>query len=107
MDGTQTVAPTLAPAAAAFDAVAEAFDERFGPWLSVAAQRRAVRAALRDAFPPGARVIEIGGGTGEDALWLSAHGRQVLLTDVSPLMVRVAAAKFAGHPGGQAEICAA
>ena len=103
MDGT----PTLAPAAAAFDAIAEAFDERFGPWLSVAAQRRAVRSALRNAFPPGARVIEIGGGTGEDALWLMARGRQVLLTDVSPLMVRLAAAKFAAHPGAQAEICAA
>src|SRR5271154_1918672 len=99
MDRTQSIAPALAPAAAAFDAIAERFDERFGPWLSVAAQRRAVRSALRDAFPPGARVIEIGGGTGEDALWLMARGRQVLLTDVSPLMVRLAAAKFAPHPG--------
>jgi SAM-dependent methyltransferase len=103
MEGTQP----LAPAAAAFDAIAERFDERFGPWLSVAAQRRAVRAALQAAFPPGARVLEIGGGTGEDALWLAARGRQVLMTDVSPLMVRLAAAKFAGCRGAQAEICAA
>jgi SAM-dependent methyltransferase len=103
MEGTHS----LAPAAAAFDAIAERFDERFGPWLSVAAQRRAVRTALREAFAPGARVIEIGGGTGEDALWLVARGRQVLLTDVSPLMVRLAAAKFADCAGAQAEICAA
>jgi SAM-dependent methyltransferase len=95
------------PAAAAFDAIAERFDERFGPWLSVAAQRRAVRCALAQAFPPGARLIEIGGGTGEDALWLMERGRHVFLTDASPRMVRTAAAKFAGRPGAQAETRAA
>jgi ubiquinone/menaquinone biosynthesis C-methylase UbiE len=94
-------------AARAFDAIAERFDERFTPWLSVAAQRRAVRGALEEAFPPGARLLEIGGGTGEDALWLLQRGRQVLLTDASPLMVRIAGAKFAGLSGGSAEVCAA
>jgi ubiquinone/menaquinone biosynthesis C-methylase UbiE len=103
------MASAKAPSAAAeaFDAIAERFDERFSPWLSVAAQRRAVRRALEQAFPPGARLIEIGGGTGEDALWLLEHGRQVLLTDASPLMARIAAAKFADRPGAEAEICAA
>jgi SAM-dependent methyltransferase len=95
------------PAAEAFDAIAERFDERFGPWRSVAAQRRAVRWALAQAFPPGARLIEIGGGTGEDALWLLQRGRRVLLTDASPLMVRIAAAKFADLPGAATEVCAA
>jgi SAM-dependent methyltransferase len=98
---------TPTAAAQAFDAIAERFDERFTPWLSVAAQRRAVRAALTKAFLPGVRLLEIGGGTGEDALWLLQRGRQVLLTDASPLMVRIAAAKFAGLPGGAAEVCAA
>jgi SAM-dependent methyltransferase len=95
--GTLTVsaaAPTISPAARAFDAVAPRFDERFGTWLSVAAQRRVVRAALLGAFPPGARVVEIGGGTGEDASWLVRRGRTVLLTDASPTMVRLAAAKL-------------
>ena len=92
---TQLAAQTpLPPAAEAFDAIAEAFDDRFGSWLSVAAQRRAVRAELLAAFPNGARVLEIGGGTGEDASWLIHHGRDVLLTDPSPTMVRVAAAKL-------------
>ncbi|HEV7586764.1 MAG TPA: hypothetical protein VGO40_01445, partial [Longimicrobium sp.] len=72
--------PTLPPAAAAFDAVAPAFDERFGAWLSVAAQRRAVRRELLRAFPAGASVLELGGGTGEDAAWLADQGRRVLLT---------------------------
>lgn len=86
----------LTPAAHAFDAVADSFDERYGAWRSVAAQRRAVRAALLRAFPPGANILEIGGGTGEDARWLIERGRDVLLTDASPAMVRVAGAKLRG-----------
>lgn len=85
----------LSPAAEAFDAIAETFDSRFSPWQSVAAQRRAVRAELLAAFPSGARVLEIGGGTAEDASWLMRHGRDVLLTDPSPTMVRIAASKLA------------
>lgn len=94
-------------AARAFDTVAEAFDERFGAWESVAAQRRAVRNELLRAFPPGASVLEIGGGTGEDALWLANAGRRVLLTDIAPGMVRQARAKFAGLPELRAELAAA
>jgi SAM-dependent methyltransferase len=103
------VAPAqgLSAAAQAFDAVAERFDERFTPWLSVAAQRRAVRAALERSFPPGARLLEIGGGAGADALWLAERGRQVLMTDASPNMVRIASAKFSGRPDVQAQVCAA
>jgi SAM-dependent methyltransferase len=98
---------SLPPAALAFDVVAERFDERFGAWLSVAAQRRAVRSALAAAFPPGARVLEVGGGTGEDALWLARQGREVLLTDASPAMVRVASAKLAAEPRARAEVAPA
>lgn len=89
-----TAVPTLSPAAQAFDAVAERFDARYGAWLSVAAQRRAVRTELARTFPRGARVIELGGGTGEDAGWLMERGREVLLTDVSPSMVRIATEKL-------------
>ena len=84
----------LPAAAAAFDGIAEQFDERFGPWLSVAAQRRAVRRELLRIFPEGSHLLEIGGGTGEDAAWLSARGRSVRLTDASPAMVRVASRKL-------------
>ena len=87
---------SLPPAAAAFDAVAERFDARYGAWMSVASQRRAVRAALIEAFAPGAQLLEIGGGTGEDAAWLAGQGRTVLLTDVSPAMVRLATEKLRG-----------
>ena len=90
-----SVAPSsLPPAAAAFDAIAERFDGRYGAWLSVAAQRRAVRAALVSRFPAGAHLLDVGGGTGEDAEYLIRAGRHVLLTDVSPSMVRIAETKL-------------
>ncbi len=95
---------TLPAAARAFDAVAESFDQRYGGWRSVAAQRRAVRSALLVAFPRGARVLEIGGGTGEDAVWLAQHGRDVFLTDASPAMVRVAQGKLCFERGSRAAV---
>jgi SAM-dependent methyltransferase len=97
----------LASAARAFDAIAERFDERFSPWLSVAAQRRAVRACLAEAFPRPSRLLEVGGGTGDDALWMAERGHDVLMTDVSPRMVAVAARKFAGRGRLAARCCGA
>lgn len=97
----------LPPAAFAFDSIADIYDSRFTPWLSVAAQRRAVRRALLRSFPPGAQLLEVGGGTGDDALWLAGQGRRVLMTDASPSMVRVASDKFAGHADVRAEAAAA
>jgi SAM-dependent methyltransferase len=95
----------LRPAALAFDAVASAFDSRFGAWSSVAAQRRAVRAALLQRFPIGGRVLEVGGGTGEDAAFLAERGFDVLLTDPSPGMVKFATEKLTPL-GASAEIVA-
>jgi ubiquinone/menaquinone biosynthesis C-methylase UbiE len=97
----------LPPAAFAFDSIADIYDSRFTPWLSVTAQRRAVRRALLKAFPTGANLLEVGGGTGDDALWLAGQGRHVLMTDASPSMVRVASEKFGGHPDARAEVAAA
>lgn len=93
--------------AAAFDSAADTFDDRFGAWESVSAQRTAVRAALLHAFPAGARLLELGGGTGADALWLAARGRDTLHTDPSPRMVRVARAKLAGRTRDEPRLLAA
>ena len=92
----------LPAAAEAFDSIASDFDRRFSGWRSVEAQRRAVRAELIHAFPSGSRLIEVGGGTGDDALWLAAQGREVLLTDASPAMVAAASSK-----GVRAKVAAA
>src|ERR1700733_5474825 len=103
--------PSSNPAALAFDAIAPQFDQRFGPWASVAAQRRAVRAALLREFPSGGKILELGGGTGEDAAFLAAMGFQVLLTDPSPTMVSIALKKLvspeSSAPESSAEILAA
>jgi SAM-dependent methyltransferase len=93
-------------AALAFDAIAPDFDARFGGWASVAAQRRAVRAALLREFPVGGRIFEVGGGTGEDAAFLASYGFNVLLTDSSPAMVSLARTKLA-RLRGHAEVVAA
>ena len=97
--------PSLRPAALAFDAIAPAFDTRFGSWGSVAAQRRAVRDALLRAFPQGGNILEVGGGTGEDARFLADRGFELLLTDPSPAMVEKANAKLAPL-GARAEVAA-
>lgn len=81
----------------AFDSIAADFDDRFGCWRSVEAQRRAIRRSLVEAFPVGARLIEIGAGTGTDAVWLAERGREVLATDASPAMVAQAAVKSGGR----------
>jgi SAM-dependent methyltransferase len=86
--------PALGPAAQAFDAVASQFDARFGEWKSVSAQRRAVRQALLATFPSGGSILELGGGTGEDAAWLAERGFKVCLTDAAPGMVRLARSKL-------------
>ena len=87
------IAP-LQPAAAAFEAIAPSFDSRFGAWRSVAAQRRAVRSVLLREFPTGGSIFEIGGGTGEDAAFLAAHGYRIYMTDPSPAMVSIAGSKL-------------
>ncbi len=90
-----TMTPPLRPAALAFDAIAPVFDSRFSIWRSVAAQRRAVRAALLRAFPTRGHILELGGGTGEDAVFLADLKFDVLLTDPSPGMVANAKEKLA------------
>jgi SAM-dependent methyltransferase len=97
--------PSLRPAALAFDAIAPVFDARFGSWRSVAAQRRAVRGELLRVFPKGGHILEVGGGTGEDARFLAEGGFHLLLTDPSPAMVAEAKAKLAPL-GGRAEVAA-
>jgi SAM-dependent methyltransferase len=104
-ESAYTMMPPLRPAALAFDAVAPTFDSRFGTWHSVAAQRRAVRAALLRVFPAGGHILELGGGTGEDATFLAERGFDMLLTDPSPAMVALAKAKLAPL-GARAEIAA-
>jgi SAM-dependent methyltransferase len=96
---------SMRPSAQAFDAIAPAFDQRFSAWCSVSVQRRAVRAALMQEFPEHGHILELGGGTGEDAVFLAESGFDMLLTDPSPTMVELARAKLS-HFGAKAEMVA-
>jgi len=106
MSVDQSQVAALRPAAGAFDAIAGIFDARFAPWQSVAAQRRAMRRSLTQNFAPHSHILELGGGTGDDAAWLAAQGHDVVLTDASPAMVGMAREKLAPL-GASAEVVAA
>jgi SAM-dependent methyltransferase len=89
---------------ARFDQEAKTYDVRYGPpsgsrpgnplvsWL-----RDEHLALLRSLVAPGGLVLDIGCGTGEEALRLAQEGYSVLGIDVSPGMVWQAQAKLAGY----------
>ncbi|HET7034462.1 MAG TPA: methyltransferase domain-containing protein [Thermomicrobiaceae bacterium] len=77
----------------AFDGVAGRYDADFsrqqlGRWL-----RAAVWRVLGDAVAPGQQALDLGCGTGEDALWLAGRGVQVTALDASAGMLAVAREK--------------
>lgn len=78
---------------APFDVAAETYDAQFsgtrlGRWL-----REAVWSCLEASFWPGDDVLELGCGTGEDAVWLASQGVRVVATDASWAMLAVAQGK--------------
>ena len=82
---------------APFDTVAAEYDAAFtdhvlGRWL-----RGAVWKHLDAAFQPGDRVLELGCGTGEDALHLAQRGVHVHATDAAETMVHLADQKALLH----------
>lgn len=71
----------------AFDAIAPCYDAHFtdhrlGRWL-----REAVREHMRATFPAGQHVLDLGCGTGEDAVWLAGRGVRVTAVDASTSML--------------------
>ena len=77
--------------AQAFDVIAPGYDAAYGPQANrVMAWMRAENLALLEAtFAVGAHLLEIGCGTGEEAIHLAGHGRTVLATDISPARVAI------------------
>ena len=55
--------------------------------------RNASVAHLLEMYPPGSRVLEIGCGTGDEALALAQRGVDVVAIDPAPEMVRIATEK--------------
>lgn len=84
--------------ALAYDAIAAGYDAQVAgdAWM-----RRALHAHYLRAFRPGDRVLDVGCGTGIDALALAAHSISVVAIDFSPQMIAQlranAAASHVGH----------
>ena len=79
----------------AFDAVARRYDALYGPEGNAVMEwmRRESLALLKATFPRGSSLLEIGCGSGEEAIALAEAGRRVLATDLSPEMAMLAKAK--------------
>jgi len=73
----------------AFDGIADSYDEIFTRTLVGRAQREVVWQALRSAFHPGDRILELNCGTGEDAFFLARGGISVVACDASARMVDI------------------
>lgn len=78
------------PPSGTFDAVADRYDARFTHHPVGRAVRAAVWRHLDTAFGPGARVADLGCGTGADAVHLARRGADVTAIDASPAMLAVA-----------------
>ena len=78
---------TLNASAAAFDNVADRYDVESTDILLSRWFRSIVWAQMAQRFPAGSHVLELGCGTGEDAVWNAQRGLRVTATDASPAML--------------------
>jgi len=74
----------------AFDAIAAEYDEIVAPNAALQAIRDRTRAAVVDRVPPGSRLLDLGCGSGLDAVWFAGRGYHVVALDWSAAMVREA-----------------
>ncbi len=84
---------SVGASADAFDHIGARYDEEYTNTELSWWFRRRVWDRLGVMFKPGDRVIELGCGTGEDALWLAKRGVHVLAGDGSPAMIAETARK--------------
>lgn len=82
------VARQLADTQRAFDSVATAYDGPLGNNPLVQRLRARTLAAVTRTVPPGTALLDLGCGTGLDAVWLGQRGYRVTAIDWSPQMVR-------------------
>jgi ubiquinone/menaquinone biosynthesis C-methylase UbiE len=77
----------------AFDQAAGTYDAAYKTNPVMAWMRQRSLAVLQATFAPGSRLLEIGCGTGDEALTLSRAGYQIVATDISTAMIEAAQIK--------------
>ncbi|MCP5109293.1 MAG: methyltransferase domain-containing protein, partial [bacterium] len=50
---------------------------------------------IANRLPPQSRVLDVGGGTGRNSLWLAERGHTVTIADISPRALELAGAAAA------------
>src|SRR5207244_5164801 len=76
-----------------YDLIASSYDDVEGRnEISETVRRYSIDAALK-VFRPGSRILELGCGTGRDAVALAQRGIRVDATDVSPAMIAATRAR--------------
>lgn len=88
----------------AFDPLAAGYDADFSArpvakWLR---EREYERLALH--VRDGAAALDLGCGTGTDALWLAEQGMRVTALDASPAMLEIAQRKLAAYPEAHVDV---
>jgi SAM-dependent methyltransferase len=85
--------------AEAFDAISDRYDAAMSAATNpvVAIVRQRVYRSMAIHFPAGSRLLELGCGTGEDAVALAGRGYRIVASDVSPKMVERTRAKVAAQ----------
>lgn len=87
----------------AFDALAPDYDSDFTQQPIGRLLRARVHERLLAHFSAGQHVLEIGCGTGEDALFLAEQGIHITATDVSQEMLTITRKKTANHENVRVE----
>jgi SAM-dependent methyltransferase len=82
----------------AFDRAAADYDGPAGNNAVIQRMRARMWQTLTATFPEGARLLDLGCGTGIDAAYLAARGYSVLAVDWSPAMVERTRARIAQSP---------
>lgn len=83
----QPAEPRLRATRSAFDALAASYDRSEETNTLLLGLRRDTWRLLTDLFPAGSRLLDLGCGTGIDAVYLAESARWVMATDISPAMI--------------------
>lgn len=80
---------------AAFDALAADYDREEAANPIRQLMRRRSLAILESTFPRGATLLDVGCGTGTEAIWLAERGRTMFAVDSSPQMLEILSTRAA------------